>query len=201
MITSADPPTDPPLREVATAAVSALWWYSLLRGILLLVLGAYLLIKPGLSAVAFAQVLGILLLAEGILAFAAGVMGRTESRGWTIVRGVLLALLGAFVLAQPVLVAGLAATTILYLVAFGAILGGILDVVAAIRERKEIEGEGWLVLRGLVGVAFGVLLLIAPIAFGLVIIRVLGAITLLAGIVLVILSFRIRTLRKTLKGD
>ena len=74
MNTSTDLPTDPPLREVATAAVSALWWYSLLRGILLLVLGAYLLIKPGLSAVAFAQVLGILLLAEGLLAFAAGVV-------------------------------------------------------------------------------------------------------------------------------
>lgn len=194
-----DTDSTPPLRAAAASAVSALWWYTLFRGLLLIGLGSYMLIRPGLSAVALAQVLGILLLAEGALAILAGLIGRTTSRGWTITRGIILGLLGIFVLAQPALVAGLAVTTVLFLVAFSAILGGALDIVAAIRERKEIEGEGWLILRGVVTTAFGVLLLLAPLAFGLIMIQILGALACVAGMVLVSLAFRIRKLKKAVK--
>ena len=99
-------------------------------------------------------------------------------------------------LGHSAFVAGVTATVALYVIAFGVIASGVLEIVAAIRDRKEIEGEGWLLLSGGLAVLFGVLLLISPIAFGLFIVRVLGAYAILYGISLIALAFRVRSFGK-----
>lgn len=43
-----------------------------------------------------------------------------------------------------------------------AISTGLLEIVAAIRLRREIEGEFWLILSGVVSIAFGVFLVARP---------------------------------------
>jgi uncharacterized membrane protein HdeD (DUF308 family) len=88
---------------------------------------------------------------------------------------------------------------LLYLLAFGAIIGGILEIIAAIRDRKEIEGEGWLMLGGLLAICLGALLLAAPLTFGQMIIRVLGVFAIINGIALIAMSFRLKGLPGTLK--
>lgn len=193
-------PNPQPVRQFATKAVGSLWWFFLLRGLLVLVVGLYVLLRPGLSAVAFAQVLGFLFLIDGVLAIVAGIMGRTPSRVATIARGFLLALLGIFIFAQPVLVAGFTIITVLYVVAFFAILNGIMEIVAALGDRSEAEGEGSSLLGGVLSVGFGVLLIFAPLAFGLLIVRILGSAAILIGVILLFLAFKFRKLRSALKG-
>lgn len=175
-------------------AIKALWWYFLLRGLLLLLIAGYMLFRPGLTAVAFAQVLGILFVADGILAGVAALAGRTPSRGWTIARGLLQILVGGFIFAQPILVAGIAVTVVLYVVAFSAILGGVADIAAAVRDRRELKGEGWIILSGVISILFGLLLVMAPLFFGLLIVRILGAAGVVLGIALVIFAFKVRKL-------
>jgi len=77
----------------------------------------------------------------------------------------------------------------------GAIATGILEIVAAIRDRKEIEGEVWLILGGALAILFGMLLLMAPLIFGVLIVQILGAYAIIFGISSIILAFRIRKLR------
>lgn len=187
-------------RQHVAEAIGRLWWLPLLRGILMLILGSYALFRPGMTVGAFVQVIGIFVIADGILAIVAGIVGEVPSRLWVIIRGVLEILVGLFVFANPFLVSGITATFLLYLIAFAAILGGILEIVAAIQDRKQIEGEGWLILGGALTVLFGVLILMAPLSFGLLIVRILGGFAIFAGVSLIVFAFRVRGLGKHLQS-
>lgn len=179
-------------------AIGALWWIPLVRGLLLIVLGVYALFHPEMTVAVLTKVVAFFLIADGVLAVLAGVLGKVPSRIWTIVRGIIAILIGVFVFSYPMLVAGLTATVVLYIIAFGAIAIGVLEIVAAIQDRKQLEGEGWLILGGALAILFGVLLLVAPLSFGKVIIRVLGAYAIFNGISLVIYAFRLRNVGKIL---
>jgi uncharacterized membrane protein HdeD (DUF308 family) len=187
-------------RQQAAEAIGFLWWLPLIRGILLLVLGGYSLFQPGMTIAVLAQVIGIFVIANGTLYILAGVMGAVPSRLSIIVRGAIEILVGLFVFANPILVAGITGTFLIYMLAFTAILSGIFEIMAAIQDRKQIEGGGWLILSGALSVMFGVLVLISPIAFGLVMVRILGFFAILAGIALIAFAFRLKDLGKQLAG-
>ena len=187
-------------RDRVKGALGSLWWLPLIRGILLFLVGGYALFRPGMTIGALAQVVGVFVIVDGILSIVAGIMGDVPSRGWVIVRGVLEILVGAFVFANPLIVAGVTATFLVYVVAFSAILSGVLEIAAAIQDRKQIEGEGWLILGGAMTVLFGVVLLISPLSFGLFMVRVLGAFAIFSGVSLIVFAFRLRRLGKKLKA-
>jgi uncharacterized membrane protein HdeD (DUF308 family) len=187
-------------RDRVVEALGSLWWLPLIRGILLFLLGSYALFRPGMTIGALAQVVGIFVIVDGILSIVAGIMGDVPSRAWVIVRGVLEILVGAFVFANPLIVAGLTATFLVSVLGFSAILSGLLEIVAAIQDRKQIEGEGWLILGGAITVLFGVVLLISPLSFGLFMVRVLGAFATFSGVSLVVFAFRLRGLGGKLKA-
>jgi uncharacterized membrane protein HdeD (DUF308 family) len=178
------------------AELGKMWWLPLLRGILLAVLGIYALVNPGMTIAVFAQVMGFFLVIDGCFAVLAGVLAQVPSRGWTVMRGTISIVGGVFVFANPIIVAGVTAVAIIYLVAFALILSGILEIVAAIQDRKHIEGEGWLIFSGTLAVIFGVLLLIAPLSFGLLMVRFLGALAIVLGIAMVAFAFRLKALAK-----
>lgn len=185
-------------RERVAGVLSALWWLTLLRGILLLVVGGYLLFRPGTSMDLLTKVLGVYIAIEGLLAILAAVLGEIPSRGWTAVRGILMVLAGIFFFAHSTFVAGLTVTVILYLIAFVAILSGILDVLGAIQDRKQIEGEGWLILGGVLSIVFGAILLAAPLASAAILVRILGVYAIFCGISLIAMAFRVRGVSKAL---
>ena len=179
--------------------VARLWWLPLLRGIMMVILGAYALFSPGVTVAIFVQVFGFFLAFDGVLAIIAGIMGEVPSRGWTIARGVLAVIIGVLVVGNPVFVAGVAAVWFVYLLGFAAIVTGVIEIFAAIRDRKEIEGEGWLILGGVIAVIFGILLLSAPLLFASTIVRIMGAVAIVGGIASIVFSFRLRGLNKKLE--
>ena len=189
-----------PPRERVADALGSLWWLPLVRGMMLLILGSYALFRPGMTMGVLTQIVGAFVIADGILSIVAGIIGQVPSRGWVIVRGVLDILVGAFVFANPIIVAGITATVLIYTLAFSAIVSGVLEIIAAIQDREQIEGEGWLILGGALTVLFGLVLLIAPLSFGLFMVRVLGAFAIFSGVSLTVFAFRLRGLGKKLKG-
>ena len=84
------------------------------------------------------------------------------------------------------------ALVLLYYIAFWAIGIGVLQIVAAIRLRKEIEGELWLILSGIVSVAFGVLLVARPGVGVLSVLWLIAFYAIVFGVTLIFLSFRVR---------
>ena len=187
-------------REAVARTISELWWVVLVRGVVLLILGCYALLFPGMTIGSLVTVIGLYVIAEGLLAIVNGVLGKTPTRMWTIARGALAVLIGIFVAGHSFLVAGVTTVTIMYIVALTAIVLGILEIVAAIQDRKEIEGEGWLMLGGAMMIVFGVLLLMAPLQFGLLLVRILGIYAIIFGISQIILAFRARRVGQAFKG-
>ncbi|WDQ14634.1 HdeD family acid-resistance protein [Rhodopirellula sp. P2] len=182
-----------PLRNVLVD-VASLWWLPLIRGLLLLVLGIYALFQPGMTLATFAQVAGFFLAFDGVMAIIAGAVGDTPSRMGTIVRGVIEVLAGVFVFANPMLVAGLTATIVISVIGAMVIVSGVVEIAAAIQDRRHIQGEGWLILAGILSVLIGIALLVAPMGFGLTLVRVLGALAIVSSIAMIAFAFRLRSL-------
>jgi len=94
-----------------------------------------------------------------------------------------------------ILMPGLAALTFVLLVAWWAVITGIMQIVVAIELRKAISGEWLLVLGGLVSIAFGGLLFWRPGAGLLTIVWIFGAYALFYGFLLLFAGFRLKALR------
>ena len=73
-----------------------------------------------------------------------------------------------------------------------AIVTGMLEIVAAVRLRKAIEGEWILVLAGAATVALGVLVLARPGVGAIALAWWIGAYAITFGALLVVLGFRLR---------
>jgi uncharacterized membrane protein HdeD (DUF308 family) len=89
---------------------------------------------------------------------------------------------------------GITALVLALLVGVWAVVTGVTDIVAAIRLRKQIRGEIFLVVIGILSVVAGVLIIFQPIAGALGIAVVIGAFAVLYGGVLVYLGYRLRKL-------
>ena len=97
---------------------------------------------------------------------------------------------GLLVLTSP----GVALLAFLFNIAIWAIATGILEIVAAIRLRKEIEGEWLLILGGLASVAFGIFLMAHPGAGAISLVWLIGSFAMVYGIILVLLALKVRKL-------
>ena len=73
-----------------------------------------------------------------------------------------------------------------------ALVEGALNIVAAIRLRRRITGEAWLVLNGILSIVFGALTMLAPGAGALSLAWLIGAYAIGFGALLLGLSFRLR---------
>jgi uncharacterized membrane protein HdeD (DUF308 family) len=164
-----------------------------LRGVMALLFGLFALAWPGITVLAVAILFGIYALVDGIGLLVDGVRSPDKSsRGSRIVGGVLGILLGIVAIVWP----GVTITAIGILIGIWAVITGVSEIVAAIRLRKQIEGELMLGFAGLVSVIFGLLMLLWP-ALGLAAIAsILGIFALVYGVILIFLGFRLRRLAR-----
>ena len=90
---------------------------------------------------------------------------------------------------------GLTALVLLMFIAGWAIVIGALEIWGAIQLRKDTEGEWWLILSGLLSMAFGVLLIARPGSGALALIWIIAAFAVLHGCMLIALPLRLKKLR------
>jgi len=170
-------------------ALARNWWLILLRGICAILFGVLAFIWPGITLLTLALLYGIFALIEGALALAAAIMGGAPApRWWLAVVGLLGIAVGILTIIMP----GITAFILVLFVAAWAIISGIMQIVGAIRLRKEIDNEWMLVAVGVISVAFGLLVLLQPMLGALSLVFVIGAYAIIYGIALVALAFRLR---------
>jgi len=180
------------------AILSHHWWVLLLRGLIAILFGVVVWFRPGISLVALVMVFGAYTLVDGVLGIWTAVAGRKEHEHWWVL--LLWGLVGVGVGILTLVVPGVTALALLFYIAIWAVATGVLQIVTAIRLRKEITGEWLLVLGGLVSVVFGVLLMAQPAAGALAVLWLIGLYAVLFGILFVVLAFKARSFGKQLAG-
>ena len=88
---------------------------------------------------------------------------------------------------------GITALAWLYTIAIWAVVTGVLEIVLAIRLRKEVKGEWFVALTGVVSIALGIALVLLPLAGLLAWVWLIGAYSIVFGVILIALALRLRS--------
>ena len=124
--------------------------------------------------------------------FAAMMGWRHRDDRWVLLLEGLVAIgVGIITLRTPALTAVL----LVFLIAAWALITGILKIIEAVRLRREIPGEPWLMLGGVASVLFALVVMMRPLAGALAMVRVIGAFALFLGMSEVMLAFKVRRAR------
>jgi uncharacterized membrane protein HdeD (DUF308 family) len=165
------------------------WWLLLLRGIAAIVFGVLTFVWPGVTLLTLVLLYGAFALVDGVLALGAAIMGGAPApRWWLAIVGLLGIGAGIVTFAWP----GVTALLLLFFIAGWAIAMGVFEIVGAIRLRKEIDNEWWLIASGAMSVIFGLILIFQPQTGALALLFVIGIFAILHGVTLVALSLRLR---------
>jgi uncharacterized membrane protein HdeD (DUF308 family) len=167
------------------------WWALALRGAIAVLFGLLTLFIPGVTLISLVLLFGCYAILDGIFDLVSAMQAR--SRHWPLlVEGIVGIVAGIVTFMWP----GITAMFLLYLIAFWAILTGVLEIVAGIRLREVIANEMLLILTGVISTLFGILIIIFPGAGALAIIIWIGAYAVVFGIILIVLAFRLRSFRQ-----
>src|SRR5262249_2378783 len=167
------------------------WWTVVLRGVVAILFGILAIFSPTRAFATLVVLFGVYALIDGILALGLGIPHRVYRRGALIARGVGSIPAGVITLVWP----GISAYALLLVIAFWAIVAGILEIAMAISERKVIEHEWLLGLEGALSIVFGVLLLLSPLLGAVVLALWVGAYALVFGGMQIETGIRLRRLQ------
>ncbi len=166
------------------------WWAFIARGILAIALGVMVFAWPGITVTALIIVFGIYVFVDGIFLVVKAIGGwkARDDRWLLLFEGLLGIGIGVITFFAP----GVTAIGLLFYIAARSLATGILEIVGAVRLRKEIQGEVWWIFSGIVSILFAVLLMIFPGTGILALIWLLGIYAFVFGVILIVLGIRIR---------
>jgi uncharacterized membrane protein HdeD (DUF308 family) len=148
---------------------------------------------PAITVPALIIVFGIYAFVDGIFLLVKSIGSWKARDDWWLLlfEGLLGIGIGVITFFAP----GVTAIVLLFYIAAWSLTTGILEIVGAIRLRKEIQGEVWWILSGIVSILFAVFLMIFPGAGILGLIWLLGVYAFVFGIFLIALGIRVRVHR------
>ena len=168
------------------------WWILLVRGLFAIAFGVCVFIEPASALTVIVLLFGAFAFANGVMAIFAALHRDVAHRGLLIFEGIAGALVGVITFISPPTTA-----IVLYsFIAAWAIVTGVTQVITAIRWRKVIENEFWLILAGVSSVIFGVLLIALPMAGFLTLAAIIGGFSVAWGVILIVLGLRLRGLEQ-----
>ncbi len=173
-------------------AMKDYWWLILIRGIVAVIFGVYVLVSnPVITAVSLVLAFGLYAVISGGITLFVGLLGSGDSgdKAMLAIQGILQAIVGVLVLAWP----GISAISLLYAIIIFAFVSGIVEIVGAFQNR-----DVWLGLSGVISVLFGIYAFRFPGDGALAVLFAIGFYAIGVGISLIIGSFQVRNVGKTL---
>jgi uncharacterized membrane protein HdeD (DUF308 family) len=171
------------------------WWAFLLRGILALIFGIVAIFFPAAAFLALVLVFGAFAFFDGVFALVSAFTSnvRSENWWWLILEGIVGLGIGILTIIQPAAMG----EAWLILIAAWALITGILEIITAVRLRKIIQGEFWLILGGIISVLFGLAVAFYPQAGALAIGLLIGLYAILFGAIFIALGLKLRSFANT----
>lgn len=139
------------------------WQLSLLRGIVMVLLGFFAIVAPEKALFVIVMVIGVYLLIDGVITSVAALRGRGgSSKTAVLARGALSVIGGLLVLLLPFVFPEAAATIWAYMLGLIALIVGIIDLVTVARAHREFETKSTMIISGFLLMLLGILLLLLP---------------------------------------
>jgi len=167
------------------------WWMPLVRGLIAIVFGIVLFAFPISAVAALVILFGAYAFVDGVLVIVQAFRFAHPDTGrwwWLLAQGIAGILIGVITFFYP----GITAGTLAILIAFWAIITGGFEIGAAIRLRRDVPGEIFLIVSGVLSIVLGALLFLFPLAALLTVVWLLAAYSIIAGVALIALALRLR---------
>jgi uncharacterized membrane protein HdeD (DUF308 family) len=184
----------------ALEVLSENWWAVALRGVVAIMTGIVAFLLPVPTMIALVWLFGAYAFLDGLFNLISVLRRRrTQSRPWwaLVLSGIAGVATGVISFVWP----GITALALVYLIAAWALITGVLEIIAAVRLRKEIKGEWLLALSGVFSVLLGVLLAIAPGPGAIALVWYVGTFAIFFGVLMVALSFRLRGRQEEMRSQ
>ena len=167
------------------------WWIFAVRGIAAIIFGILAVIWPDITVLVLVALFAAYALVDGASLLMSLIRGDRVARrnAWSVA---LMGIVGIIAGIAAFILPGITALALLYLVAFWAIVIGAFQVVAAIRLRKEIEGELWMAIGGAILIAFGAYLVVFPGSGLLSLVWIVAISSIVFGVSSLVLAWRLR---------
>lgn len=163
------------------------WWLIAIRGIAAILFGLAAFVWPGLTLEFLVLLFAMYVLVDGLLSIVAFARRGGQAPSM-LVQGIVGIVAGVIAVLFP----GLAALSLVILIAAWAILTGIAEIALTFRLHERLTVELLWVLAGIASIIFGILLVVFPAAGALALIWFIGAYALFVGVLLLILGFGLR---------
>jgi uncharacterized membrane protein HdeD (DUF308 family) len=163
------------------------WWMLAIRGIIALLFGLAVFIRPNMFGT-FALLFGIYALVDGIIAVGTSVDERTgNSRWWiTLLEGVVGIVFG-------ILAIVLAKSSLLYVIAIWALIMGILEIASGFIMHRTFAHEWTMVVGGVVSAVLGILFFIFATKGVMALLPLVGIFAIVFGVMMFARSVQFKT--------
>jgi uncharacterized membrane protein HdeD (DUF308 family) len=178
--------------------LSRYWWAFVVRGIFAILFGILAYAWPGITLATLIIFFGAYVLIDGVLLVikTIGKWAERDDRWLLLLEGLLGIGIGVITFVAP----GITAVALIFFIAAWSLATGVLEIAAAIRLRKEIQGEGWMILSGIASIIFAILVMFFPGVGALGLLWLIAAYAIIFGVMLVILGIKLRGHRSRSKG-
>src|SRR5213592_2627943 len=168
------------------------WWVPVLRGIAAVLFGIMAFVYPGLTVAVLVLLFGAWILVDGVFRVIGAIGHRASDKDWgfDLIIGIMGIIIGFLTFHAPRITA---LALIIYIAAW-ALMIGATEIALAIKLRREIKGEWFLILMGLLSIVFAIMLLWNPLPGALALVWLIGSYAIIFGILGIILGFRLRSL-------
>ena len=168
------------------------WWVPVLRGVAAIIFGIIAFVYPGLTVAVLVLLFGAWVLVDGIFRVIGAIGHRAPDSdwGWQLLIGILGIVIGFLTFHAPAVTA---LALIIYIAAW-ALMIGATEIAVAIKLRREIRGEWFLILMGLLSIVFAIMLLWNPLPGALALVWLIASYAIVFGVLGIIFGFRLRSL-------
>jgi uncharacterized membrane protein HdeD (DUF308 family) len=174
-------------------ALKRYWWVPVIRGIAGIVFGVIAFAYPGLALATLVLLFGAWVLIDGVFRIVGATAGRASDPDWGfhLIIGILGIVVGVLTFRAP----GITALALIIYIAAWALMIGAAEIALAIKLRREIKGEWFLILMGLASIIFAVLLLWNPGPGAVALLWLIASYAIVFGVLAIFFGFRLRSLR------
>jgi len=157
------------------ALLKSIKWFTLVSGILIVLLGIVMLFTPLQNLEALAIFIGISMLISGIIEIVSFFGEEKGSRsGWTLASGILTTLLGIWT------IFGRGSSVLLAMLPFVFAVSVIGSSITRIIGSRSLKAEGfnywvWVMVFGILGIILGIVLLFSPVFSSMMVAYIVAA--------------------------